>query len=378
MGLESAASGSQKDSAPAHWILPSQPTRQFTTVYTVDPLRDSRWPAFLESHPEATPFHTRGWLEALHRTYDYTPVVYTTTPPGFRLTNGIVCCRVNSWLTGSRLVSVPFSDHSQPLIDSLDNFAALTQHLQTTGDSESWRYVEFRPLSPLDTYLEDHSDFALSRHFYLHKLDLRENLETIFRNFHKKSTQDKIRRAEREKLTYEEGNSSANLARFYHLQLLTRRRHQLPPQPLNWFRALLQGMGENVKIRVLSKDGQPVASTLTLSYKATVVAKYGCSDARFHHLGAMSFLLWKAIEEGKRRGGLEYDLGRSEPGNAGLLNFKSNWGARCSRLNYFRYPSPISDRSRAHWSMNIVKNVCARLPKQLLSAAGTFLYRHIG
>lgn len=349
-----------------------------TNVHTVDPLNDSRWPKFLESHPEATVFHTRGWLEALRRTYAYLPVVYTTAAPGERLTNGMVCCRVRSWLTGARLVSVPFSDHCQPLIDTAENFASLLQHLQTRLESESWKYIEFRPLAPCDGYLEGQTGFARSEQFYLHKLDLRDSLEKIFSNFHKKSTQDKIHRAEREKLTYEEGNSSTNLAKFYNLQLLTRRRHQLPPQPLNWFRTLLECLGEQVKIRVLSKDGQPIASTLTLSFRGRVVAKYGCSDAEHHRVGAMPFLLWKAIEAGKREGALEYDFGRSEPENTGLLNFKSNWGARCSRLSYYRYPSPVSEHPHEQWSMNIVKNVCGRLPNPLLTAAGNFLYKHIG
>jgi hypothetical protein len=349
-----------------------------TSVYSVDPLCDSRWPDFLEDHPEATVFHTRGWLEALRRTYGYLPVVFTTAAPGAKLTNGIVCCRVNSWLTGSRLVSVPFSDHCQPLLDKMENFAVLIQHLRSGLDSESWRYVEFRPLSPYDRHLAEQSGFSRSEQFYLHKLDLRTSLEKIFGNFHKKSTQDKIHRAEREKLDYEEGNSSANLTKFYHLQLLTRRRHQLPPQPLLWFRALLECMGDNAKIRVASKGGQPIASTITLSYKGTVVAKYGCSDSEYHRVGAMPLLLWKAIEEAKRQGALVYDLGRSESENTGLLNFKSNWGAGCSSLSYFRYPSPLSDEPREHWALGLAKNICGRLPNPLLTAAGSFLYKHIG
>ena len=372
MGPGSAATRRQKDSAPADSSVSP------TAVYTVDPLSDGRWPKFLENHPEATIFHTPGWLEALRRTYGYSPIVYTTAPPNAKLTNGIVCCRVRSWLTGSRLVSVPFSDHCQPLVDNEDNFALLIQHMQTSLGAESWRYIEFRPLAPYDSFLERQSEFALSEQFYLHRLDLTESLEKIFGNFHKKSTQDKIHRAEREQLSYEEGNSSTNLTKFYQLQLLTRRRHQLPPQPLSWFQTLIECLGDQVKIRVLSKDGQPIASTVTLSYKGSVVAKYGCTDAEYHRVGAMPFLLWKAIEEGKRQGAREYDFGRSEPENTGLLNFKSNWGAGCSRLRYFRYPSPASDPAHEHWGVNLARNICGRLPNPLLTAAGSFLYKHIG
>src|SRR4030095_16686199 len=86
------------------------------TGQRLDPLKDPRWDTFLFEHPSASVFHTRGWLEALSRTYGYKPVAFVTSSQGEKLTNGIVFCRVNSWLTGHRLVSLPFSDHCQPLV----------------------------------------------------------------------------------------------------------------------------------------------------------------------------------------------------------------------------------------------------------------------
>jgi len=68
-----------------------------------------------ESPPRASVFHSRGWLEALKRTYGYEPIVLTTTPDG-PLSNGLVLCRVKTWLS-RRLVSLPFSDHCDPLLN---------------------------------------------------------------------------------------------------------------------------------------------------------------------------------------------------------------------------------------------------------------------
>ena len=120
--------------------------------------------------------------------------------------------------------------------------------------------------------------------------------------------QRKIKRAEREGLTYEEGQSDSLLAKFYQLLLFTRRRHGLPPQPVAWFRNLITCLGDKVKIRVASKDGCPVASMLTLRHKQVLVYKYGCSDTgsttwvalnscfgrRFRELRTISFssLIW--------------------------------------------------------------------------------------
>jgi hypothetical protein len=87
---------------------------------------------------------------------------------------------------------------------------------------------------------------------------------------------------------------------------LTRRRHQLPPQPKAWFRNLVDCLQDTVTIRVLSKQGRPVAGILTLSFKSTLVFKYGSSDARFNNLGGMLLLFWKAIQEEKRQGAKEF------------------------------------------------------------------------
>jgi CelD/BcsL family acetyltransferase involved in cellulose biosynthesis len=349
-----------------------------TPVHQLNPLHDPRWERFLEGHPEASVFHTAGWLEALRRTYGYEPVAYTTTPPGQDLTNGLVFCRVQSWLTGRRLVSLPFSDHCQPLVDSSKNLLELLAALEESLQRERWRYIELRPMALDESVLEANSKFTKSQSYYLHILDLRDDLDTIYRGFHKKSVHHKLNRAKREGLAYEEGHSEALISKFFRLLVLTRQRHQIPPQPLAWFRNLAECFGERLKIRVVSKDGQPIASILTLLYKNCLVSKYGCSDVKFHHLGGIPLLLWKAIQDGKQQGAVAYDLGRSDPEHAGLLTFKENWGAVCSQLDYYRYPQHLPSQSNADWQTRIIKHVFSRMPNWLLTTTGKLLYRHIG
>ena len=72
--------------------------------------------------------------------------------------------------------------------------------------------------------------------YQFHRLDLRKSVEELFHGFHKDCVQRKIRRAEREELKYEDGNTEALLQKFYRLLVTTRRRQYLPPQPIAWFR----------------------------------------------------------------------------------------------------------------------------------------------
>jgi CelD/BcsL family acetyltransferase involved in cellulose biosynthesis len=351
-----------------------------SNVYEIDPLCDPRWTALLERHPRASVFHSANWLRALRRTYDYEPVAITTSPPGDGLTNGLVSCRIKSWLTGRRLVSLPFSDHCEPLVDDAADLKVLVRALEQLSRREQLRYIEIRPLR---SYECSTSLFRSTYTYCFHQLDLRPDCDVLFRGFHKDSTQRKIRRAEREGLSYQDGRSQTLLDSFYHLFLLTRRHHQVPPQPRRWFRNLIDCFGDALNIRLAFKDGHPVAGILTLQYKDTLVYKYGCSDAKFNNLGGTQLLFWKSIQEAKQAGLRVFDLGRSDSENGGLITFKNRWGATPSTLTYSR--STASENSKDNfrppgddWKVRIGKYLFAHLPDRFLCAAGNLLYRHIG
>ena len=324
-------------------------------------------------------FHTVGWLQALHDTYDYEPVVYTTSPPKAELTNGVVVCTVRSHFTGNRAVSLPFSDHCQPLVDDEGALNALLDYMKTSLNREHWRYIELRPRL-YDAVLESpEMQFTRTSHYVQHTIDLRPNLEMLFRSFQKGSVQRKIKRAEREHLEYEEGGSERLVRQFYHLMILTRRRHGLPPQPLVWFRNLIRTLRDKVKIRMALSDGVPVASIMTISHQRSLVYKYGCSDSKFQNLGGMALVLWRAIQDGKNWGAVEFDLGRSDATNEGLIAFKENWGGKRSALDYLRYSGRHeSAESAPRWQRRAVEALFARMPISLLTVAGKLLYRHIG
>jgi hypothetical protein len=346
-----------------------------TTIHRLDPLSDPRWNDLVAWHPDAAVFHTPAWLGALQHSYGYEPVAYTTSAPGVPLRDGIVFCRVESWLTGRRLVSLPFSDHCAPLVERPADLAQLGVFLRGQMRSEGWKYVELRP-KPGD--VPELAGLARSQSFYAHTLDLRPSLEDLFRSLHRDSVQRRIRRAERAGLTYAAGRSEALVRSLYDLLVLTRRRHHLPPQPVAWFRNLASSLGDALTIRVVSKDGRPLAGVLTLRFRHTVVYKYGGSDAGLHHLGGMPLLFWRTIQEAKQDGALELDLGRTDQDDTGLIRFKEHWGAVRSSLAYLRWPAGASERQLPAFGRRLAGQVLTHLPDTLLRATGDRLYRHVG
>jgi len=343
-------------------------------IQILNPLVDRRWDELVARHPSASVFHQRGWLDALARTYGYEPYVLTTAAEGEPLEDGIVVCRVSSWMTGTRLVSLPFSDHCDPLLGKPSDLGEFVSWLRAECDLQKWRYVELRPL------LDGGSGNGLqaSCSYWFHELDLRPSLEQIFRRLHNNSFRRKIQRAERDRLSYETGHSEQLFDEFYRLLLTTRKRHQMLPQPRTWFRNLRECMGDRLQIRLTRKNGVPIAAILTLQHQSCVVYKYGCSDERFHSLGGIPFLFWRLVEESKELGAEKIDFGRTDLNNEGLIAFKDRFGTTRKLITYYRYTRTTKRGVAALRESRAVQQFFSFLPEAVSSAASRVLYRHMG
>jgi hypothetical protein len=294
------------------------------------------------------------------------------------LNDGLVVCQVRSWITGDRAVSLPFSDHCEPLSNSTEEMKSLIRELQSSLHDQHWQYLEIRPTSDSFAELAEDLGFRPTGRYFRHVLNLSPDLEDLFRSFHESSVQRRIRHAEQSGLSEECGATPELLKDFYDLLIMTRSRHYLPPQPLVWFQNLLYCHGNAVAVRVAYKDATPIAAILILRFRETAYFKYGCSNSRFHRLGATPWLMWKAIRAAKLSAALQFDFGRTQADNPGLLAFKNHWVSRCERLTYWRYPGADSEDSTGDWKLKTAKRVFSHLPKPLLILSGKLIYRHIG
>ncbi|HZT70129.1 MAG TPA: GNAT family N-acetyltransferase [Terriglobia bacterium] len=344
-------------------------------IYQINPLHDQRWESLVQRHPDSSVFHSTGWLKALWQTYGYKPVVYTTCPPGKELTNGLVLCRVSSWLTGERLVSLPFSDHCDALMDRGNNESDVYDELRKEYESRKLKAIELRPRN---RFPDPQSGVAPHKTYCFHSLDLNHEENELFSAFHKDCIQRKIQRAERESLTYRVGCSNELLNLFYGLFVRSRRRQGIPPPPFRWFQNLAACLGSAMQIRVALYGNHPVASIVTLKFRNALVYKYGCSDPQLNKLGGIPWLFWKAIQEARRLRLHELDLGRSDWNNPGLITFKDRLGAKRSSLNYWQYSKKVSQPYPSAALHRPGEWIWGHLPLPILIVAGRILYRHFG
>jgi len=348
-------------------------------AYLIHPLEDLRWNELVGWHPGASVFHSAGWLAALRKTYGFEPLAFTTSSPRQPLRNAWLFCLVDSWLTGKRLVSLPFSDHCAPLAADPEDLRRLMDALTAELNDWRFRYLEIRPTSPVP----DPGSCRSTQTYRWHQLDLTQPIDAIARAFHRDCVTRKIRRAERENLSCLSGTSEELLQSFWRVYLQTRRRHRAPPQPMAWFRNLLSEFSGAATIRVAAKDGIPIAAIFTLQFRDSLVYKYGASDDRFQNLGGTQFLFWRAIQEAKEKRLRKFDFGRSDYSNEGLILFKDRWGSQATDLIYSRFTSKPQFMKRKASEGNsaasrAARNLLSHLPEPLFAAVGAALYRHIG
>lgn len=299
----------------------------------------------------------------------------STSAPGEELTNGLVFCQVRSRLTGNRLISIPFSDHCEPLVNNDCQMQDLVGAILSRC-VRPFTSIELRPRSPSQRYQEVLGGELPAREFWFHELDLQPTVTDLFKRCHR-SVQRYVQRARHNELVCLQGRSRELVDMFYRLQLKARRRQGIPPQPRQWFVTLVDELGDRARIHIGIYQDRPVAGIFTVRHRDTLYYKYAASDARFHKVGAMQFVLWNVIQSAKEEGYRRVDFGRSDIDAVGLVTFKDHWGTTRSRLKYYRYPAHYEFKY-ANSKKGPVNTFFRHMPQFVLERAGRLLYRHLG
>jgi hypothetical protein len=342
------------------------------SVHQMDPLEEAHWDAALAAFPGATFFHGSAWARVLHDTYGFHPA-YFALGDGDRIRALLPVMEVDSWLTGRRGVSLPFTDECEPLEARTGASRELFQAVLAGAKSRGWKYLECRGGRPLL------GDVLASTSFFGHRLDLHDNEDGLFARIDS-SGRRAVRKAGESGLTIEFSRNLDAVRDFYALLRKTRKRHGLPSQPFRFF--------QNIHRHVLAQDqgcvvlarqgGIPVAGAVFFHCGKTCLYKFGASDENFQHLRANNLVMWQAIKWHARQGFSILDFGRTSLGHEGLRRFKLGWGTQERRIDYVRYDCRtdafVTARDEASgWHNRVFK----MLPDTVSQVIGTVLYKHV-
>ena len=346
------------------------------TIQLSDERNMRRWDEFATSHPDGTPFHLSGWLKTISQTYAIDPLLFVSEDGTGAIAALAPFFRLKRFPSGYRLVSLPFSDYCFPLGLGKAYIQQVLLDILEKPDLKD-NYIEIRGS------LEDPPGFVARHYYKRHVLRLRPDPQEVLKGVDKRTIQYNIRKARREGVEILEDNSPKGIEEFYRLHLLTRKKHGVPHQPIEFFQALARNMVDKGQAFVLLAvhKSSAIAAGLFLKHKKTVYYKYNVSDpTSLIRIVPNHLLTWTAIERACLDGFETLDFGRTAPDNSGLMRYKQMWGADVQELPYFYHPASAASSTNAENGMiyRLAKGIWRHLPESIMSRLGPTIMKYLG
>lgn len=329
-------------------------------VRTAGPADEAAILEFVGLHPDATPFHLPAWLRAVERGCGHAGRYLLAERSG-RLVGLLPLTALRSRLFGSALVSSGFGVGGGILGEGAEELAAAAWAL---ARGEGFASVELRggPVPEGWTRTEG-LYFGFAR-------EIPADDEAILKAIPRKQRAE-VRRSLGHGLDVSVGR---DVEAHYRVYAESVRNLGTPVFPRSLFEAALDEL--DADILTVSRDGEPLASVLSLYFRGAVYPYWGGGTAAARAARANDLLYFELMRHARARGCTRFDFGRSKAGT-GAFAFKKNWGFEPKPLVYAvkgegRETNPLSPRYRlqvAAWR---------KLPLWLANRLGPPIARGLG
>jgi CelD/BcsL family acetyltransferase involved in cellulose biosynthesis len=344
------------------------------SVEFIDPIESPAWAALVDAGSNAEIFHHPRWLELLRAQYGY-EISACCVRGEAGIEAALPLAHVSSRLTGSRLVSLPFSDVCSPVLSPTADLEALG----TLGDAVAAHAADRGLELTVHGAMPSIPGSFVSERFVRHELALPDDPDEVERRA-SKSLRRGVAKARREGLRAERRTDAAALDAFYRLHLRTRQRLGVPTQPKRFIARFADLFAAGLGAVWLVLDGEdPVAAAVFLVHGETVTYKYGASAAEALPKRPNNLLMLEAIRWSCLQGYRTFDFGRTDLDNEGLRRFKCSWGAEELPLSY-TYLTRTEPAATGVPSLRerVMTKTIQRSPTVVGRLAGEMLYRHVG
>ena len=342
-------------------------------IQIINPIENPKWDELILTNDQSTFFHTAAWARVLYESYNYKPLYFTLIEDG-KLSALVPIMEINSLLTGSRGVSLPFSDFCQPIAKNHNSSDGIFKEVIKYGKNSNWKIIDLRG----NIKLQEDTILPFTT-FLTHDLDLSKTEQEIFSTF-RNSTKRNIKNAIKRGVKVNLQNTLESVIEFQRLNCITRKNHGLPPQPYYFFNKIYEHIISQGKgfVALAKYQKQVIAGAVFFQFGHKAIFKYAASNQKYLTLRANNLVMWEAIKWHCKNGFKIFNFGRTEPDNKGLLQFKRGWGVKEDILNYYKYHL-IRDRFVVKKSgIKSSYGLFKIMPLPILQLAGNILYRHIG
>lgn len=169
-------------------------------------------------------------------------------------------------------------------------------------------------------------------------LDISKDEGALMREM-KKNHRNLIRRAEKDGVSIEAGDSEDYLKEFYAIHMETVARHHFIPFSYEYIRSELEAFRPDRQIRIFNAryQGRIISSAIVVFYGSEAFYHHGASSSEYARVPSSYLALWEAIREAKQRGVGKfnfYGIVEDNPKHPwyGLSRFKKGFGGYESNL----------------------------------------------
>lgn len=340
----------------------------------VEPATDLMWRRLVEEH-RSDVFHSPSWISALGDTYDFDLRAAMLVDGDSQPTAGIVYAEIHDFLD-PRIVSLPFSDFCDPIVEDAADWNVLVEDLLVAGHRVGFRCLHNEvPLS--DPRLQPVETLGW------HCIDLTEDSEQIWSRL-APTARRAVRRARNQGVVVREAGSVEDLRSFFDLHLRVRKlKYQLLAQPYRFFQSIWDRFVEpgNGWLLLAEHEGTVIGGVMFLRWKDSVYYKFNASDPDALNMRPNDLVLWEGIERAQAEGARRLDFGVSDWDQEGLLRYKRKYASEEKVVHFLHYmpegrPSEREQKARALLPQLTDLFVDPSVPHDITERAGNMLYRY--
>lgn len=353
-------------------VLPVIPrkTDRILDFAVIDARADSRW-CDVASHRFGSLFSSSQWIHAVGGTYDFAIKASVRTSGG-RVEAALPFSCISDF-RGDRVVSLPFSDYCDPVLDDMESWNQLVRPLLAYNVPVTLRCL--RNQVPAGDSRFTHKIPAL-----WHGVDLTRSEEDLWNGLDGSARQN-IRKAQRSGVVVHEGRSMEDIRIFHGMHCRLRKsKYRLLAQPLSFFENLYNEFQrtDGINVLIAERDGEPIAGIVLLEFNGTLYYKFNASlDQQYC---PNDLLAWNGLLCGRRRGMVQFDFGLSDLEQPGLVRYKRKFATEEREISFLQWRPEGYSNPKGEQAGDVLRRVTGWLtdpaiPDEITQTAGEKLYR---
>ncbi|QDU67437.1 FemAB family XrtA/PEP-CTERM system-associated protein [Engelhardtia mirabilis] len=306
---------------------PEQRANEDFEIRRLSPEHDEARDDFVRAHPRGTVFHQSNWRRTVNRVFHHAGWDYGAWRDD-ELVGVLPMMRIKALPRGENLISMPYAVYG----GALGQTPAVTEALLREGMAEARRLrvgrLELRSIDSAPPAL----GLVESDLYSTFVKQLPQTPDEVLAGMPKKSRAEARKARNKHRLQLVEGRWYVeDLARLF---TLNKRQLGSPSLPADFFRTLLEELGDRVVVHLVVRDREPLMGIMSFLDGDTLIAYYsGTAPDADRNFSASNFAYMALQEWSVEQGFRVFDFCRSRR-DSGAYSFKLHQGFEAIPLHY--------------------------------------------